>query len=79
MLTIRIIHEHRLNEEGVNTLMALSAAFKAQVDRLTAFVNVQAGAAEAVDAEATSAVKSALDAAGAPPAADAAPVEQPTA
>lgn len=68
MLTIRVIHEHRLNPEGVLELMAISAAFQAQLDRLKAFADATAGQAEAKDTEDTAALASALDAAGAPPA-----------
>lgn len=69
MLSFRIIrethvHHHFHGEE----LMAISAAFQAQVDRLAAFVKSLEGGASAQSDEDTTNLTNALDAAGAPPA-----------
>jgi pyruvate carboxylase len=67
VFTIRIIHEHRHHLEG-DTLLAIAAAFQAQVDRLAAFVASLEGGASAQSDEDTAKLTAALDAAGAPPA-----------
>jgi hypothetical protein len=70
VFTIRIVHQHnhvhRFKDKGV--LMAISAAFQAQVDRLAAFVKSLEGGATAQSDEDTAELTTALDAAGAPPA-----------
>jgi hypothetical protein len=56
--------------------MAISAAFQAQLDRLTAYVGTLAGAGTEQDTEDTAALSATLDTAGAPaavPPADPAP------
>lgn len=69
MLTIRIVHQHdHVHHFEKEDLMAISAAFQAQVDRLAAFVKSLEGGASAQSDEDTAAVTAALDAAGAPPA-----------
>lgn len=73
MFTIRIVHEHRHYLEG-DTLLAIAAAFQAQVDRLAAFVASLEGGASAQSDEDTAKLTAALDAIGAPPAVDAPPV-----
>lgn len=71
MFTIRIVHEHNhVHHFEKEDLMAISAAFQAQVDRLKAYVTSLEGGATAQDTENTDSLKTALDAAGAPPAID---------
>lgn len=68
-LTIRIIHQHdHVHRFEGEELMAISAAFQAQLDRLKAFVTSLEGGAVAQDAEDTATLASTLDTAGAPPA-----------
>lgn len=67
LFTIRVIHEHRHHLEG-EMLMAIAAAFQAQVDRLNAYVTSLEGGASAQSDDDTAALTSALDAVGAPPA-----------
>lgn len=74
MFTIRIVHEHRHHLEG-DTLLAIAAAFQAQVDRLKAFVTSLEGGASAQSDEDVASLTATLDAIGAPPAADAPPAE----
>lgn len=70
LFTIRVVHEHNhvhTFKEG-KLLMAISAEFQAQVDRLSAFVTSLEGGAVEQSSEDTAKLTSALDAAGAPPA-----------
>jgi len=71
VLSFRIVHEHHHYHhlEG-EELMAINAAFQAQVDRLAAFVKTLEGGASGQSDEDTAALKNALDTAGAPPAID---------
>ncbi len=69
MFTIRIVHQHNhVHHFEKEDLMAISAAFQAQVDRLAAFVKSLEGGASGQSDEDTAKLASALDAAGAPPA-----------
>lgn len=66
--TFRIIHQHdHVHRFEGEDLMAISAAFQAQVDRLKAFVTSLEGGSSAQDAEDTATLTTVLDAAGAPP------------
>lgn len=69
MLSFRFVHEHHHHHHfHGEELMAIAAAFQAQVTRLQAYVTSLEGGATGQSDEDTAALTTALDAAGAPPA-----------
>lgn len=67
-------HQSETISREIEKLMAISSAFQAQLDRLTAYTAALGANVDAKDAEDTAALSDTLDTAGAPPAADPAPV-----